>query len=137
MKHIGHRGRTPSCTRRRMRYDCRMTYKPNPANLGAFIQQSTDAAEFVHVYGDVDMINEGEFRDSILRASTAQRPVIVDLTKCTFICSRGLHVLFELRDLQEKGALSVVAPSHIARLFNIVGLPEMVDVRDGAPQVTA
>jgi anti-anti-sigma factor len=108
------------------------------AHRGAFIRRSTDAAEIIDVFGEVDMVNEHEFRDSVLQAAfDERRPIVVDLTRCTFICSRGLHVLFDLSRSRPSGSLSVTAPPNIARLFDIVGLSELVENPDRASGPTA
>ena len=96
------------------------------ANRGAFIQRSADHAEYVEVFGDIDLVNEAEFRESIARAYAAGRPVVVDLTRCTYISSRGLHVLFEQHERSAKGMLRINATPQIARLFDIVGLSQVL-----------
>lgn len=109
-------------------------HTPEPSNRAAFIRRSTDAAEIIEVFGDIDMLNESEFRDSIVQASNLGNPVIVDLNRCTFICSRGLHVLFECSKGQPAGALSVTARPQIAHLFDIVGLSGLIESPGGAAE---
>ena len=113
-----------------------MGHLPNRANRGAFIHRSTDAAEIIDVFGEIDTEDEDEFRDSILQASALTRPIVVDLTKCTFLCSRGLHVLSDFFDRLPVGFLTVTAPSRIARLFDMVGLSALVESRGQVYEAT-
>lgn len=93
-------------------------------NLAAFIRTSTPISEVLHVCGDIDLINEGEFRAAIDDLSASGLPIVVDLTKCTYIGSSGFHVLAACHD--ERGGIRVVAPDRIEKLLHIVGLSSIV-----------
>jgi anti-anti-sigma factor len=110
-----------------------MKSQSSSVHRGAFIRQSSDAGEIIHVFGEVDMVNESEFRESILKAADRDCPIVVDLTKCTFFCSSGLHVLFDLSNGRLAGSLSVRVSRQIARLFEVVGLTSLIEATEPTP----
>jgi len=107
----------------------------------AFIHTSGDFAEVVNVYDDVDIATADALWDSIRRAIDAAggRPVVVDLTNCKYIDSRGLLQLTKAhRALGSHRFWVVLSPTGFhRRLFDITGLFGLINTAmsiDDIPQ---
>ena len=59
----------------------------------AFIRDSGDGVESLHVVGEIDLANADEFEVAIMGMARTTKPVIIDLTCCTYIDSCALRVL--------------------------------------------
>ncbi|MBT8228149.1 MAG: STAS domain-containing protein [Dactylosporangium sp.] len=79
------------------------------------------------VHGDVDLSTEDDFRDALTAAAASGRPLVVDLTRVTFLGSSGVAALFE----HLNGGLEIlVAPGSIAQAaIDICGLSRVAVVR--------
>lgn len=89
----------------------------------AFILEHTGDGEYVHVFGEVDLDSEQEFRDALSTAADHGGSVVADLTRCTFIGSQGFAVLAEARS---KMRLAVLAPPRIRHLMDVLQLGSLV-----------
>ena len=95
----------------------------------AFIRQSSGDDVYIHVFGEVDIESDDEFRAAIREAAKTAKRVIIDLTRCTYIGSQGFAVLVNARVLTN---IAVVAPPNVKRLIEVVGLGGLLT--DGTPQ---
>lgn len=93
----------------------------------AFVRESREDAEWLHVFGEVDIANAGEFEAFVGQLGATNRPIVVDLTSCVYIDSCILHALaradelFELRVIAAKG-------SHAERVFELVHADEHLHI---------
>jgi anti-anti-sigma factor len=91
------------------------------------------SASGVVVSGEVDSSSATAFRQRLLAAVGRSREpgtrVIVDLTRVRFIDSSGLAELIRLHQtLASRGiGLGIRAESHVARLFEIGGLMDLLE----------
>lgn len=69
----------------------------NPHDDAAFIRETTAAADVIHVYGDVDHANADAFEIAIGRPHMVGRPLLVNLTLCTYLDSSGLSIMIRAR----------------------------------------
>jgi anti-anti-sigma factor len=89
----------------------------------------------VHVHGEVDMTTAPAIEQE-LDAAIAELPpsaVVMDLTATTFLASRGLQVLMQLRERGARAgfAVRVVAASRVVRrAIELTGLDEELDLYD-------
>ena len=89
----------------------------------AFIRHNAGDEEFVYVFGEIDADCEVDFRDALTLASEPGRRVVVDLTRCTYIGSRGFAVLFDAR---KKMRIGVMASPRIRHLLHVLELSDIV-----------
>jgi anti-anti-sigma factor len=85
----------------------------------AFIRNTSGGDEYVHVFGEVDIESDEEFRAAIREAAKTAKRVIIDLTRCTYIGSQGFAVLVDAQTLND---IAVLAPLKVQRLMQILGL---------------
>lgn len=92
--------------------------------MAAFIRETTDTGDVLHVIGEVDLANVDEFAVA-LDALTGQPHVIVDLSACTYMDSSGLRALAVVHKVVGD-KLRVVVPKggSVHRIFAITGLAE-------------
>jgi anti-sigma B factor antagonist len=77
----------------------------------------------VVVSGEMDLTTESRFRDALRTAQRGSAEVIVDLSRVTFIDTRGLSVLVGARRMASDGQFHVVgATRQIRRVFEITGV---------------
>ena len=89
-------------------------------------------ARHVSVTGELDLTNADALGAAVVEASGDSCPIALDLTQVTFVDSAALHMLFRTSRLLGPGSFGIVVPSGspIARTFEIVGLPDLVTVRE-------
>lgn len=87
-------------------------------NRPAFVHDSQDDADTLHVFGEIDLSTEREFEAMIDQAAEQPRPLTVDLTACTYLDSCALHVL---QRASARYDISVLAAEHstVQRVFDI------------------
>jgi anti-sigma B factor antagonist len=94
--------------------------------------ESLDTAVVVAAGGEIDYAASPKLRELLTRASHSDGPpVIVDLTKATFIDSTAIGVLVgAATKLEEFGSemAIVCADEQILNIFKIVGLNEVVSI---------
>ena len=89
----------------------------------AFIRQPFGDDEHIHVFGEVDLETDADFREAIIEATRSAKRVVIDLTRCTYIGSQGFNTLFHATKSTD---LAVIAPARIRRLMDIVGLTALL-----------
>jgi anti-anti-sigma factor len=105
--------------------------------MAAFIRETTDSGDVLHVLGEVDLANVAEFEDAV-NALTDQPHVIVDLTACTYMDSSGLRTL-AVAHKEVGDRLRVIIPQSgsVHRIFEITGLANQFNACDSLEQALA
>ena len=80
------------------------------------------------IRGEVDMSNAGELGDAIARRlSNSTHALVVDLTRCEYLDSAGIHILYDLQErLRNRGQdIRVVIPpgATIAEALRLADVP--------------
>ena len=90
-------------------------------NVGraAFIRQPLGDDEYIHVFGEIDLESDADFREAVGEAARSAKRIVIDFTRCTYVGSQGFSVLFHAKELTD---IAVIAPARIRRLMEIVGL---------------
>ena len=96
-------------------------------NRPAFVHDSQDGVDALHVFGEIDLSTEREFEAMIGQAAAQQRPLIVDLAACTYMDSCALHVL---QRASARYDISVFAAEHstVQRVFEITGARQFLSI---------
>jgi len=95
------------------------------------VRESLDGIPLIKITGDIDHLT-GEPLDASVKAALGEaKPILIDLTHCSYIDSGGLAVLFSAcRNLPLGGWLGMVGcDKNIRRLFQIVALDSDPAVR--------
>jgi len=93
------------------------------ATRAAIIRNKVGDDQYIHVFGEVDIESDDEFRAAIREAAKTAKRVVVDLTRCTYIGSQGFAVLVTARAVTN---LAVLAPRAVKRLMEVVGLSSLL-----------
>ncbi len=80
----------------------------------------------VSVYSDIDIASVAQFRAALDSAIAAEKPVVVDLSKCNYLDSTGISTLVSAHNA--KVPIGVVASRQAAKLLDIVGLTSLLNV---------
>ena len=93
------------------------------------------------VIGELDDFTVATFEAELERLAAAGRPVVIELSSCTFISSCALHMLVRLRRQHPGRTLALVSASaHVAKLLRIAGLepllPRFENVVDALDRVS-
>lgn len=84
--------------------------------------------------GDVDIATEGEWRRKgadLLAAHPDLRDIVVDMTRVSFLDSRGMAVLVDLhgKALSRGGKLTLrEVPTRVAKALSVAGLDQVFQV---------
>jgi anti-anti-sigma factor len=85
----------------------------------AFVHDSLEGVESLHVIGDIDLANAAEFEAAIMRMSQFKGPIVINLMCCTYMDSSTIHALLETSKRLKFGV--VAATNSIAqRVFTIM-----------------
>jgi anti-sigma B factor antagonist len=88
----------------------------------------------VEVGGDIDIGTVDDLDEPVINAiERGQRPVILDLSECSFMDSSGVRLLLRAYHLlhpdgDQARLLAVVAHNHVARLLRLTALDKMFPV---------
>jgi anti-anti-sigma factor len=90
-------------------------------------------AMLISVEGELDLATTEHVRRPAQLAISAERPVLLDLSKCPFIDSSGLRLVVQIREglTDGEGAsapLAVVASSEIRELFSMTAIDLSIPV---------
>jgi anti-sigma B factor antagonist len=93
------------------------------------------ARAVVAVSGELDIATAPQL-STVVTLAMGSRPaeLWIDLSALTFIDSTGLNVLCGAND-RFAGALMVICPPHVRRVFEIAGLAGLLTLRDATPGV--
>ena len=115
------------------------SYPPDPhPGFGCTVHPQGPGVTRVTLSGELDMLSAPDLDDTLADAARGGVAVILDLSRLTFMDSRGLHAILTARGrLAEMGCRLVLVrgPHQIQRLFELTGLEgvlEFVSVRDAA-----
>ena len=96
------------------------------------VRTRLDGAIILSVQGEVDLANAASLRAELTSAiGTGTRLIVVDLTGLRYIDSSGINVLLDThRAFAKDGCLMALAvvPSVIQRIFDIVGLEQLMPI---------
>ena len=104
----------------------------------AFIREDFDAATVLHVFGEIDISNSGQFESSVHEATDldGSRLTIIDLTGCSFIDSTALQVLVRSHNnLGDRLCVVVPEESMLQRIFKITSLGDRFPMAESVGQV--
>ena len=106
---------------------------PGPRQrFAAAIAQLENGTPVVSVMGELDLAAVPGFERTLLDVTEAATgAVIVDLSRCTFLDSRGLRVLTATRQRLERSGRSlalVAAGPIVMRIFRFTGLDECFEI---------
>ncbi len=96
-------------------------------NAAVFIRDSRDDVEALHVYGEVDMARESDFEKAIEDVAGLKKPILIDLTYCTYVDSRAIHVL-QKASTKYQLRVRVASDSAVQRIFEILHAGEFLNV---------
>jgi anti-anti-sigma factor len=104
---------------------------------GAFSISSSrfDGGILVALTGDIDLASASVVDDELRRAEQSEDLVVLDLGDVTFMDSTGLRMVISAdRRLRKRGACLrlVHVPRQVTRLFELVGVSELLRIADGA-----
>jgi anti-sigma B factor antagonist len=88
-------------------------------------------ASVISVNGELDLSSVDQVAESARPAVSEGRPLVLDLSACTFIDSSGLRLVLHLHHaLAEDGqAMAVaVADGHVRKLFSLTAIDQSVPV---------
>jgi anti-sigma B factor antagonist len=90
----------------------------------------------VEVGGDIDIATVVDLEEPVIGAIEAgRRPVVLDLSECTFIDSSGIrlilraHRLLHLEPNGGRPALAIAAGGHTASMLEITAVDKVIPVR--------
>lgn len=116
-----------------MREQCAVAIGANGIGL---VYESSEDAEIVRVYGEVDIRSADEFGAAILAAYVPDRAITIDLSSCRYVDSSALAVLIRVRErCGEQVRLLIQDHSNVARLLDIVDFGRIftIDWRPSEP----
>ena len=100
-----------------------------------------DGTVVVHVSGELDYPAKGTFLAVLHDMISSDDPIVVDLTKLTFIDSSGLGALIrvnkQVRHLRGPLPIACVPDSRISRLLDLTGLDQVLRLYDTVDHAVA
>jgi anti-anti-sigma factor len=96
------------------------------------VEEPSPGRVVVGVAGEIDVATAPELERALADAG-AEKRVVLDLTECQFIDSSGLRTLLGARSAAESsgGSLAlVVADPGLLRVFEVVGLGDVLEIHD-------
>ena len=93
--------------------------------------EQIDGGPLVSVMGDVDLAAAPALERTLLSAADQRGELIVDLSNCSFLDSRGLAALivaWEHLDRSSRPLAVVVSNPHVLRVFQITGFDELLEI---------
>lgn len=89
--------------------------------------------------GEVDLASAPIVEDEMLRAEESEELIVLDLKHVSFMDSTGVRTVIAAdKRLRERGAtLRIVhVPSHVRRLFDMVGISAHLEIVDSPPNAS-
>lgn len=93
----------------------------------AFVRDSLEGAETLHVVGDIDLANAAEFEAAIMKMTPSTGPRVIDLTCCTYIDSTAVHVLSRTSKRLQFSVLAAVG-GVVQRIFTIANAAALLSI---------
>jgi anti-anti-sigma factor len=101
-------------------------YKPL-GNSAVFIRDSSEDVESLHVFGEVDMAAERDLEKALADSAPRDKPLSVNLTYCTYIDSRGIHVL-QKASTKRTLRIVVASDSTVRRILDILHAGDFLSI---------
>ena len=93
----------------------------------AFIHESIDKAEIVHVFGEVDIATSPQLESILLTSVRIGKRIIVDLAECSYIDSTVISSLLRAqRALGDHLRIVVAEAGGVARVLSITGVTQVL-----------
>lgn len=93
----------------------------------AFIHESVEKAEIVHVFGEVDIATSPQLESILLTSVRIGKRIIVNLAECNYIDSTVISVLLRAqRALGEHLRLVVTKAGGVNRVLSITGVTQIL-----------
>ena len=109
-----------------------MTVHGTRQRFVAVTGQLDNGTPLVSVMGDVDVATAPALARTLLDATSAGAPeVIVDLTGCSFLDSRGLEALTDMKarlELSDRSLALVMSNPSLMRIFQIAQVEEWFEI---------
>lgn len=100
------------------------TYAPNGC---AFIHESIERAEIVHVFGEVDIATSPQLERILLTSVRIGKRIVVDLAECSYIDSTVISVLLRAqRALGDHLRIVVADGGGVHRVLSITGVTQVL-----------
>jgi anti-sigma B factor antagonist len=96
------------------------------------VEEPSPGRIVIAVAGEIDVSTAPQLERALAEAG-AEKRVVLDLSECQFIDSSGLRTLLGARSAAESagGSLAlVVADSGLLRVFEVVGLGDVLEIHD-------
>jgi anti-sigma B factor antagonist len=88
-------------------------------------------AAVISVNGELDLASADQLAESARPAVSEGRPLVLDLSGCTFIDSSGLRLVLHLHHAVAKNGQAIavaVADGHVRKLFSLTAIDQSVPV---------
>ena len=89
--------------------------------------ESREGASIVRVSGEVDLASHEQLTDRLREAAAANGPVVVDLSRCSFIDSSGIRALLLGEREADRFALAG-AGEQVKRVLEMTGVGQAVPI---------
>jgi len=95
----------------------------------ALVHESTDRAEIVHVFGDLDLVSAPEFESHMVKSVRIGKGLIVNLLGCKYIDSTALAALVRAQKVVGSRLRVVITQgSNVDRVFKITAMKQYFPV---------
>jgi anti-sigma B factor antagonist len=103
-------------------------------DLEIAVEGLPQGGKHVRIAGELDLATVGEL-ERVLEATDTSKPLVIDLTECSFLDSSAVRVLIQAANNAEGGGLvSVVAPSPgIRKTLEIARVDAMLPIHTALP----
>jgi anti-anti-sigma factor len=101
--------------------------EPSVQPQAAFDRISFEDRELIRVTGEIDLFNGPLFRNAITEAVQAGRPVVIDMTACTYLDSYCVNTLLQIAERPNLSVRVIAASGSAAqRIFELTGISRVV-----------
>jgi anti-sigma B factor antagonist len=100
------------------------------AELFSISRSSTRDCEIVSLEGELDLVGAPAVSDTLDALADSTRPVVVDLSRLTFIDSSGIHAILSPRPQQGTVVLVSPADSNVRRVLEMARIDRALPVHD-------
>ena len=98
-------------------------------SIATFVRETRGNWDVLHVAGEVDLSNVRELEAELGRlGSSGSRHAALDLTRCTYLDSTGLHAIARAYQNRGKRLRIVVPEDGIRRVFKLTNLADTLGV---------
>ncbi|WP_312858501.1 STAS domain-containing protein [Pseudonocardia pini] len=110
-----------------------------PVGWGLRVTEHEGGVALLEVRGEIDAVTVEPLADAVRALTHADQAVVLDLTRVTYLGSRGLALFIEAdAEARRRRGRFVVVPGPgdraVSRALALTGVDRVLDVRAGAPQ---